>query len=313
MSISPPAERLPRRAFTLIELLIAIAIIGLLIALLLPAVQAAREAARRAQCTNNLKQLGIGLHAYEGSVQALPPGYVSAFDANGDDTGPGWGWAAMILPRGEQGPLFDAINFGLPIEAVGNQTGRLATVNAFNCPSDAGMQPSWTAVNRDAATGAPVRSLCDVASANYVAMYGSGEPGPDGDGLFFRDSLVRLRDIRDGTSQTLAVGERAHLLGEATWAGSVTGAILYPTDGDSIGLLATESAPGMVLGHVGEGLGPGAPRSDVNQFYSLHAGRGVNFLFADGHVAYLRPSTPYKVFRALATRAGGEVVPADAY
>jgi len=302
-----------RRGFTLIELLVVIAIIGLLIALLLPAVQAAREAARRAQCVNNLKQIGLALHNYEGSLQALPPGYVSNFDVNGDDTGPGWGWAAMLLPQAEQVAIFHAINFSLAIEAPANLTGRLPTLGFFNCPSDGAMPPAWTAVNRDAATGAPVRDICRVASANYVGMYGLGEPGPDGDGLFFRDSLVRLRDIRDGTSQTLAVGERAHRLGEATWTGSVTGAIMYPTDGDAIGRYATESSSGMVLGHAGEGVGPGDPRSDVNQFYSFHSGRGVHFVFADGHVAFLKSTTSYRVYKALATRAGGEVVPADAY
>jgi prepilin-type N-terminal cleavage/methylation domain-containing protein len=93
--------RMKRNAFTLIELLVVISIIGLLIALLLPAVQAAREAARRTQCVNNLKQIGLALHNYHSSHQTFPPGYISNFDASGNDSGPGWGWAAILLPQME--------------------------------------------------------------------------------------------------------------------------------------------------------------------------------------------------------------------
>jgi prepilin-type N-terminal cleavage/methylation domain-containing protein/prepilin-type processing-associated H-X9-DG protein len=301
-----------RGAFTLIELLVVIAIMAVLIALLLPAVQAARESARRAQCVNNLKQLGLALFSYEQTHKTLPSGYVSAFDVGGSDTGPGWGWAAMLLPQFEQTPLFNALNFNLAIESPANSTGRLAGVNSFLCASDTTATAYW-AVDRNAATGAPTRNICQVAPSNYVGMYGLGEPGPDGDGVFFRDSAVALRDITDGTGQTIFAGERSHRLGEATWTGSVTGALLFPTDNDNIGRYVTETSSGMVLGHAGEGVGPGDPRSDVNQFYSLHAGRGVNFLFGDGHVTFLKATMDYKTYRALATRAGGEVASADAY
>ncbi|ODT97838.1 MAG: hypothetical protein ABS79_06885, partial [Planctomycetes bacterium SCN 63-9] len=223
----PAGSRNKRRAFTLIEILVVISIIGVLIALLLPAVQAAREAARRAQCVNNLKQLGLALHIYEGTHLTFPPGYVSSFNATGDDTGPGWGWAAMLLPQFEQTPLFTSINFNLAIEQPSNLTGRLPTVGIFACPSDP-HSPTYWAVNRDAATGVPRQNICEVASSNYVSMYGNGEPGPLGDGPFYRDSKVGLRDITDGTAQTIALGERSHRLGEATWVGSVTGAIMFP-------------------------------------------------------------------------------------
>ncbi len=300
----------PRRAFTLIELLVVISIIGLLMALLLPAVQAAREAARRAQCVNNLKQLGLALHNYEGTHRAFPSGYVSDFNATGDDTGPGWGWAPMLLPQFEQTPLYNSINFNLAIEQPANLTSRLPTIGIFDCPSDP-HPPSYWAVNRDIATGAPRRNICEMASSNYVAMYGTGEPGPDGNGLFFRNGKVGLRDITDGTAQTIALGERSHRLGQATWVGSVTGAIMFPTDNDDIGRYRTETSPGMVLGHVGEGVGPGDRRGDVNQFYSLHSGGGVNFLFADGHVTFLKSTLNYLTYKALATRAGGEAISAD--
>lgn len=302
----------PRRAgFTLIELLVVIAIIGVLIALLLPAVQAAREAARRAQCVNNLKQVGLALAVYEGAHRVLPPGYVSNFKVDGTDTGPGWGWAAMILPQLEQSPTFSALNFSAAVESPSNLTARLPIVSAYLCPSDY-VGPAWTAWMRDDA-GNRTQAICDVAPSNYAAMFGITEPGVNGEGLFFRDSAVALRDIIDGTSQTIAVGERSHKLGEATWTGVVTNAILFPPPGDAdgIGRPRTENASGMVLGHAGERKGPGDPTSDVNQFYSLHAGRGVNFLFIDGHVAFLKSTMNYKTYLALATRAGGEVISGD--
>jgi prepilin-type N-terminal cleavage/methylation domain-containing protein/prepilin-type processing-associated H-X9-DG protein len=307
-SVMQPKAR--RRAFTLIELLVVSGVISVLIALLLPAVQSAREAARRAQCVNNLKQLGLALHNYEGMHQAFPSGYISNFTATGDDTGPGWGWSPMLLGQFDQAPLLNSINFNRAVEDPANQTSRLVTVGSFLCPSDQ-VQVYW-AVNRDAATGLPLMNIAQVAPANYVAMYGVGEPGPDGDGLFFRNSRVALRDITDGTSQAIALGERSHLLGEATWTGSVTGAILYPTNPlTTVARFRTETSSGMVLGHVGEGKGPGAPQSDVNTFYSLHTGGGVNFVFADGHVQFLKATMNYQTYQALATRAGGEVVPGN--
>ena len=306
---TPAGMRQRQRAFTLIELLVVIAIIAVLVALLLPAVQAAREAARRVQCVNNLKQIGLALHNYEGSHRTFPSGYVSNFNATGDDTGPGWGWAPMLLPQFEQGPIYNALNFNLAIEVAENLTSRLPFVNNFLCPSDS-VQLYW-AVNRDAASGVARHNICQVAPSNYVAMYGNGEPGPDGDGLFFRNSRVSLRDITDGTSQTLAIGERSHRLGEATWVGSVTNAIMFPTDNDDIGRYRTETSSGMVLGHVGEGVGPGDRRGDVNQFFSLHSGDGVNFLFADGHVSFLKSTLNYRTYKALASRAGGEAISGD--
>jgi prepilin-type processing-associated H-X9-DG protein len=141
-------------------------------------------------------------------------------------------------------------------------------------------------------------------------MYGTSDPGIDGDGIFFRDSNIGLRGITDGTSQTIAAGERSQNLGQATWVGSVTGAVLFPVDNDGIGYPRAESAPGMVLGHAGGRFGPGNPGGEVNQFYSRHPG-GVNFLFADGHVAFLKTTMSNTTFRALATRAGGETISGD--
>jgi prepilin-type N-terminal cleavage/methylation domain-containing protein/prepilin-type processing-associated H-X9-DG protein len=296
-----------RRGFTLIELLVVISIIALLIALLLPAVQMAREAARRAQCVNNLKQTGIALHSYHGAHQVFPPGYVSNYDGSGNDTGPGWGWAAMLLPPMEQKPLYDAININLPIESQTNSTSRLTVLNVFLCPSDAS-PTSWLATARTA-TGTATQGICQVAPSNYVAVFGTSDPGIDGDGIFYRDSNTGLRDVTDGSAQTLAAGERAQDFGQSAWAGSVTGAILFPTR-VGLGYPRAENASGMVLGHAGGRYGPGDPNSEVNQFYSHHSG-GVNFLFADGHVSFLKTSLSNATFRALATRAGAETISGD--
>src|SRR6266436_5022135 len=199
----PPAAR---QAFTLVELLVVIAIIGVLVALLLPAVQQAREAARRTQCKNNLKQIGLALQNYHGDFLRFPPGYVSNFDASGNDTGPGWGWGAMILPQLEQQNLQNSIDFKQPIEAAANAAPRIAPLPAYLCPSDS-VRPAWPAVTRDP-IGNPTATICDVASADYVAVFGISEPGIDGEGVFFRDSGIGLKDIRDGASSTLLVGER---------------------------------------------------------------------------------------------------------
>jgi len=119
----PGRDRVPDRGFTLIELLVVIAIIAVLIALLLPAVQAAREAARRTQCINNLKQLGLALHGYHDALGALPMGYAAwgRFIDGATDTAPGWGWGTMILSQLDQGPLYSAVNFGLPMGGSQNK------------------------------------------------------------------------------------------------------------------------------------------------------------------------------------------------
>jgi prepilin-type processing-associated H-X9-DG protein len=211
----------------------------------------------------------------------------------------------MLLPQIEQKPLFDVVNFNLPIEDASNATSRVALLTTFLCPSDSAPL-AWWAVTRDP-SGTPLQSICQVAAANYVGMFGTSDPGVDGDGVFFRDGNIGIPNITDGTAQTIAAGERAYVLGVATWVGSVTGTALFPLTNDGVGSPRLESAPGMILGHAGGNLGPGDPRGEVNQFYSRHPG-GVNFLFAEGHVAFLNTTMSYQVFRAFATRAGGEVI-----
>ncbi len=293
-----------RTAFTLVELLVVIAIIGLLVALLLPAVQMARESARRMSCQNNLKQIGLALQSYHDNQRAFPPGYVSAVDMSGNDTGPGWGWAAKALPYMEQGTLYDSIRLDQPIDASVNSTPRVAVVKPYRCPSDS-VKTTWAAVKRDTSTGDVTGSICDVASAHYVGVFGTTEPGVDGDGIFFRNSAVALREITDGTSQTMSVGERSHRWCEATWTGAVTMAALFPPP-KSPAVPFVQNAASMILGHTFEGP-PNAPGIECNNFSSQHTS-GANFAFADGHVQFITTTIDKTTFRALSTRAGGESV-----
>jgi prepilin-type N-terminal cleavage/methylation domain-containing protein/prepilin-type processing-associated H-X9-DG protein len=296
------------RGFTLIEMLVVIGIIGVLVALLLPAIQAARESSRRTSCVNNLRQLGIALQNYESSHRGLPAGYISqVVKVNGidTDTGPGWGWAALLLDNLEETALRGRVRFDRPIEDPLNLQVRTKTVDVYLCPSDT-VEPVWTAY-QDVVGVVPPPKICDVGTADYVAMYGNSEPGVDGAGLFFRNSHVHFREITDGTSHTIAVGERARRLGEATWLGSVTGAVLLPGPNDGVGTFEHEHSSIMTLGQAGEGKSPGDPTGEIDMFYSMHPG-GVNFVFADAHVAFLTPEMDYKVFEALSTRAGGETI-----
>jgi prepilin-type N-terminal cleavage/methylation domain-containing protein/prepilin-type processing-associated H-X9-DG protein len=310
MKWTSPERRV--RGFTLIELLVVLAIVGVLVGLLIPAVQAAREAARRAQCINNLKQVGVALASYEQANKVYPPGYVSAFNAAGNDTGPGWGWASMALAQLDQQPLFNGINFWLGVDASANSSCRGIKLETLLCPSDPAVT-SISVATRDLNTGALIQPICTVAPASYVGVSGLSEPGPDGEGVFYRDSDTAPRDVSDGLSRTLFVGERSRALGDATWTGSVTGAVLYPGPGNRVGRQVTELAPGLVLGHTGERVGPGASNSEVNQFYSLHSGRGAHFLFGDGHVNFLNATMNYATYVALTTRDGHESITDAAY
>jgi prepilin-type N-terminal cleavage/methylation domain-containing protein/prepilin-type processing-associated H-X9-DG protein len=321
-----------RRGFTLIELLVVIAIVGVLVGLLLPAVQAAREAARRAYCVNNLKQIGLALHNYHDALGTLPMGYaaLSPFRDGATETAPGWGWGAMILAQLEQGPLFDALNLRMPVEAVHNATVIRAIVTSYLCPSDVTSGPFPV-------TDAAGNVLATTAPSSYAACVGGNETdtatGINNDGLgrgvMFRNSRTRLAEVTDGTSLTIAVVERAWSKASGVWAGAVTGGTIRrgcqngcPTTGASFYPAAT-----LVLAHCHLINTNSDPDGGLDDCSSLHPG-GANFLFADGSVHFLknvladegvRPdgspiySPAGLVFQALATRSGGEVISGDAY
>jgi len=293
-----------RSAFTLVELLVSITIIGLLIAMLMPALQAARNSARRAHCANNLKNIGLALQNFHAAKGSFPSGYISGVDSSGNETGPGWGWLSQSLTYMDQSPLSSTIDFRQPIESLVN-TARNQLISNLLCPANEISKPTWPAEVRDA-SGEPMSLICRVAFCAYVGMYGSTDTTPTGDGIFFRNSHIRVRDITDGTSRTIAADERAYVLGDGTWVGAVTGASMFPDDyAAKIAVEHLKPASAMVLGHTGLGNGPNNPKSEINQFYSLH-GNGVNFVFADGHVAFLPDTIDYSLYQAMSTRAGTE-------
>jgi prepilin-type N-terminal cleavage/methylation domain-containing protein/prepilin-type processing-associated H-X9-DG protein len=327
-----------RRGFTLIELLVVIAIIAILIGLLLPAVQKVRDAAARIKCTNNLKQIGLALHNYHDSQNGFPPGYV---DRNTDpnstpdmDQGPGWGWAAFLLPYVEQDNVYKQINFSQPVGVgVNAQISQLALA-AYQCPADPYQQafPVY-----DSRFSTPVATL---AHGNYVGcsgweecFYGAGgnpQPGlgddslsglygPAGRGLFWRNSRTRVGDVTDGLSNTIVAGERSGNHAPSTWAGAVAGgrcpawmatvppAPYSPPPGPAYD--NADFGEAFVLAHCNATHLPSAdfPIFDPDVFYSMHTGQGANFLFGDGSVHFLTAGINPATYQALGTIAGGEV------
>lgn len=187
-----------RRGFTLIELLVVIAIIGVLIALLLPAVQAAREAARRSQCSNNLKQISLGLHNYHDSTGSLPWGH-GPFGWND------WGALVLMLPYVEQAPLYNSINFNTTIGGAApanaqNLTIQRVSVNMYQCPSDA-----------DKLTTREGHSNYAGNAGNTPNFFSRSPSGLFGSAAY--SDAIRFRDITDGLSQTAAFSEKVKGIG----------------------------------------------------------------------------------------------------
>ncbi len=299
-----------RRGFTLLELLVAIAVIAVLAALLLPAVQMAREAARRTQCRNNLKQIGLALHAYLDTFRAFPPGYVAA-SADIANTSPGWAWSAMILPQLEQAGLLKQINFNLPIEDPANAAAVATVLPVYVCPSDIIPAGTFT-IASDAAGTMPI---VQAAASSYVGCVGNDSSEVDDNstpwnGVLYRNSRVRIGDITDGTSNTMVVGERGWCYANGTWVGAPNGALLQGGKLNPFSPITASSAV-LILAHAHWNNNRIDTDGGLDDFGSRHP-NGSNFLFADGSVQFIQDvTTPGALddwFQALATRDGGEPV-----
>jgi prepilin-type N-terminal cleavage/methylation domain-containing protein/prepilin-type processing-associated H-X9-DG protein len=365
MSQNVRPRRAPARGFTLIELLVVIAIIAVLIALLLPAVQAAREAGRRAQCINNLKQLGLACANYADVTGVYPMAAFWSLDGtHPPSASTSFGFLIHLLPYYEQGQVYNSFNTSLAFGNAQNTTTHGVGIATLWCPSD-GEVASPTLTKGPLFGYVSVANPFPVQHSSYGANVGTwflttpfpftgswgSAPNPnyqsivsEFNGLIYHDSAVRIAQITDGTSNTIAIGERGHGLFDpatrATWHWWVSGlrtqlTTLFPMNPQrKEGIFDPTGSGSTTVG--------GTTTSYLVSASSFHPG-GCNFAFADGSVRFLKdtidcwkndpnnfglptgvttnpngtfslgPNTRVGVYQALSTRAGGEVVSSDSF
>ncbi|MBC8357072.1 MAG: DUF1559 domain-containing protein [Planctomycetes bacterium] len=290
-----------KRAFTLVELLVVIAIIGILVGLLLPAVQAAREAGRRMQCGNNLHQMVIAAQNYHDTYRTFPSGFILPNKVF---------WSGMLLPQLEQNTIYDTLNFSATWSSGPNAAACSTLLPVFRCPS------------APVAEHTSVQGIVDRVPCTYIAC-GTGltrnESGPspvagdpNRDGMFFLNSRVKMRDILDGTSATVAIGEA---LFDTDIRGIDHGGTVHIVDHWYIG------SPNIHKTDVSETIGSTA--IPVNRIFdetafidekelcysSRHPG-GAQVAFADGHVSIVNETIDAAVWSALGTRAHYDIAQA---
>jgi prepilin-type N-terminal cleavage/methylation domain-containing protein/prepilin-type processing-associated H-X9-DG protein len=324
-----------RNAFTLVELLVVMAIIGMLVALLLPAVQAARESARLMSCANHLKQIGLALHQHHNARQYLPAAYISTPggangtpDANSNDAGPGWTALFQILPYIEGNTVQQSFNTSVPCWDPSNAAAAKTVITDYLCPTVSDPSTTYNVASGCTPRGGTPQVF---ARANYVLNAGRadvwGQPFVDpssiADGPFFKNSRIRFKDIQDGLSQTVFVGEQTPFHTDSTWVGIVPssktclGPQFLPLDADALGgdsdapQINVHSGPGYdESGHFESPPIIHPPNSNlgfVDEMYSEHA-NGCNVLFGDGSVRFIVDTISQLTWSQMSTRAGGEVI-----
>ena len=299
----PSARRsLFRRGFTLIELLVVMAIIGVLVALLLPAVQMAREAARRTQCRNNLKQIGLALHNYEGSFRVFPPSSTSIIDYGVWTANPSQyhlhSWASLILPNLDQANLYNQVNYNVSALNPINAAVASQKIVVYRCPSfpgqDYSQEPLYVALSPQ------------YAIRNYVALGATtvGKLWQLPDGALYPRFPIRMADIRDGTSNTILVAETREQ-NAAVWIDGGTASLTSRRYDDANP--PSYAGPQIAINYTPYYLAAGQGIDSLWGPSSLHTG-GANHLFGDGSVHFLSQNMDAGVYDALVTRAGGEAV-----
>ncbi len=322
-------RNLRRRGFTLIELLVVISIIGVLIALLLPAVQAAREAARRAQCVNNLKQLGIAIHNFHDTqgqmpVSTRPPGLTPL---------PRIAGLTLLTQYLEQGNLYNAYNFSFTWGEPVNSTSVTTRLGTLVCPSSP--RPERLDGIPEVTPWTPtVNAVTDYSPTIGVdeRLLTAGLVDGVGKGILSKNDKVRIAEVTDGLSNTILYAESAgrpylyrrgnKQVGELPGSRVNAGGWARPASDFSVDGSSADGSviPGPVAinGTNGENVGgvtfphPYYGSEGTSEAYAFHPG-GANFLFGDGSVKFVKDSIPIRVFAKLVTRAGGEIISSEQY